>query len=83
MCDYSLHSVASRPAKVGDKLITTRFDNTCTRGFAAAEDRNVAVCLLPGTEIAFDREAEWDHVFAHLLPRLRFGNGFNGSSMAA
>jgi hypothetical protein len=25
MCDYSLHNVASRPAKVGDKLVTTQF----------------------------------------------------------
>jgi hypothetical protein len=73
MCDYSLHSVASRPAKVGDKLVTAKFDNTSTRGFAAAGEPNVAVCLLPGTEIAFDKEAEWDHVFGHLLPSLRFG----------
>ena len=34
MCDYSLHSVKSRPAKVGDKL-TTRYFGTGTRGFAA------------------------------------------------
>ena len=53
MCDYSLHSVASRPAMVGDKLVTTGFANTYTRGFASVEDWNVAVCLLPGTELAF------------------------------
>src|SRR5215467_8200899 len=52
MCDYSLQNVRSRPAKVGDKL-TTRDFGTCTRGFAAAEDRGVAVCVLPGTELAF------------------------------
>ena len=52
MCDYSLQSVRSRPAKVGDKL-TTRDFGTCTRGFAAAEDTVVAVCVLPGTELAF------------------------------
>ena len=52
MCDYSLQTVRSRPAKVGDEL-TTRDFGTCTRGFAAAEDRNVAVCVLPGTELAF------------------------------
>ena len=52
MCDYSLHSVSSRPAKVGDKL-TTRDFGTGTRGFAAAEDLTVAVCVLPGTELAF------------------------------
>jgi hypothetical protein len=52
MCDYSLQNVRSRPAKVGDKL-TTRDFGTCTRGFAAAEDTAVAVCVLPGTELAF------------------------------
>src|SRR5512141_502567 len=52
MCDYSLQHVRSRPAKVGDKL-TTRDFGTCTRGFAAAEDAGVAVCVRPGTELAF------------------------------
>src|ERR1700731_2230378 len=52
MCDYSLHSVKSRPAKVGDKLTTHNF-NTGTRGFAAPEDASTAVCVLPGTELAF------------------------------
>jgi hypothetical protein len=54
MCDYSLHNVASRPAKVGDKLVTTQFWNTTTRGFTAVEEPKVAVCLLPGTEVAFE-----------------------------
>jgi hypothetical protein len=52
MCDYSLHSVKSRPAEIGDKLTTRNF-NTGTRGFAAPEDVNMAVCVLPGTELAF------------------------------
>ena len=55
MCDYSLHSVKSRPAKVGDKL-TTRSFGTGTRGFAASEDSNVVVCVRPGTELSFARE---------------------------
>jgi hypothetical protein len=55
MCDYSLRNVASRPAKVGDKL-TTRDFGTGTRGFAASENRNVAVCIRPGTELSFVRE---------------------------
>ena len=55
MCDYSLHSVKSRPAKVGDKLTTHHF-GTGTRGFAASEDVNVAVCVLPGTELSFAEE---------------------------
>jgi len=54
MCDYSLLNIRSRPAKVGDKL-TTRDFGTGTRGFAAAEDAGVAVCVLPGTELAFSK----------------------------
>lgn len=58
MCDYSLSAIASRPAKVGDKLVTKNF-NTGTRGFAEqGGDPNVAVCVLPGTEIAFDEAPE-------------------------
>jgi hypothetical protein len=52
MCDYSLHHVKSRPAKVGEKL-TTRDFGKGTRGFSALKDRNVVVCLLPGTELSF------------------------------
>jgi hypothetical protein len=55
MCDYSLQSVKTRPAKVGDTLFTRRFI-TGTGGFAAPEDVNVAVCLLPGTELSFAYE---------------------------
>jgi len=55
MCDYSLHSVKSRPANVGDKLTTRNF-GTGTRGFAASEDVNVAVCVRPGTELSFADE---------------------------
>jgi hypothetical protein len=54
MCDYSLHTVASRPARVGETLVTTGFHGTSTRGFAAKGEPNVAVCLLPGTELAFE-----------------------------
>jgi len=57
MCDYSLHNVASRPAKVGDRLITRNF-GTGTRGFSASEDARVAVCVLPGTELAFSTPVE-------------------------
>jgi hypothetical protein len=61
MCDYSLHNVASRPAKVGDQLISTKFVNSMTRGFAAVGEPNAAVCLLPGTEVAFDKEVVHEH----------------------
>ena len=65
MCDYSLDFVASRPAKVGDKLVTTKFKNSFTGGFAAVEESTVAVCVPPGTEIAFEQEVEYRH---SLLP---------------
>src|SRR5262245_7479689 len=55
MCDYSLMHVKSRPASVGDKLRTTNF-GTGTRGFAGADDPTTAVCVLPGTALAFSAE---------------------------
>jgi hypothetical protein len=55
MCDYSLHNVKSRPAKVGDKL-TTRDFGTGTRGFSASEAASVVVCVRPGTELSFAEE---------------------------
>jgi hypothetical protein len=63
MCDYSLHYVASRPAKIEDKLIVTTFENSITRGFAAVGEPTVAVCLLPGTEIAFEENVKYKPSF--------------------
>jgi hypothetical protein len=63
MCDYSLQHVATRPAKIEDRLVTTKFHNSITRGFAAVGDPRVAVCLLPGTELAFDRDVECEPGF--------------------
>jgi hypothetical protein len=60
MCDYSLHNVATRPAKVGDKLVTGQFANCLTRGFSAIGEPNIAVCLSPGTEIAFNNDIEFE-----------------------
>ena len=54
MCDYSLKAKRTRLAKVNDKLIVSF--GWSTRGFAAPEDRSVAVCLLPGTELSFAEE---------------------------
>jgi hypothetical protein len=63
MCDYSLHHVATRPAQIEDKLVTTKFRNSITRGFAAVGEPQVAVCLLPGTEIAFEENVECEPSF--------------------
>ena len=72
MCDYSLDLVTSRPAKIGDKLVTTKFQDSMTRGFAAVGEPNVAVCLLPGTEIAFEKEVKYERFFV-LFPSMKFG----------
>ena len=68
MCDYSLELIRSRPAKAGDKLASTSFPNTSTRGFAAADDRSVAVCLLPGTELSFEKEIRCEGVIFSWTP---------------
>jgi hypothetical protein len=60
MCDYSLRAVASRPAEVGETVITTNFRGTSTRGFASESDPNTAVCMLPGTELAFAENVRFD-----------------------
>jgi hypothetical protein len=74
MCDYSLHHVANRPAKIEDKLVATKFRNAITRGFAAVGQPNVAVCLLPGTEIAFDKNVECEPSFGiGILPNKTIG----------
>jgi hypothetical protein len=57
MCDYSLHAVATRPAEVAETLVSTEFC-TGTRGFASPDDPKVAVCLRPGTEIAFENDVQ-------------------------
>ena len=79
MCDYSLQLVASRPAKVGDTLIATDFARSITRGFTAVEEPDVAVCLMPGTELAFESNVQYDRPFSlfgkarveHKLARFR------------
>jgi hypothetical protein len=69
MCDYSLENVMTRPAKVGDKLVISTFSTSSTRGFADLHDPEVAVCLRPGTEVAFDRVVEYDPVLPFLRSR--------------
>ena len=65
MCDYSLEHVVSRPATVADRLIVTAFSGTITRGFAAAGEPGTAVCLRPGTELAFDEAVRYEHPVTH------------------
>jgi hypothetical protein len=57
MCDYSLHNIKSRSARIGETLTTKNF-GTGTVGFASPEDTTTAVCILPGTELAFAEEVK-------------------------
>ena len=65
MCDYSLERLASRSAVAADRLISTSFPGTVTRGFAGAGDLNTAVCLRPGTEIAFDAPPRYKNLLTY------------------
>jgi len=78
MCDYSLERVASRAAVTADRLVTASFAGTITQGFAGLGDPNVAVCLRPGTELAFDAPPKyqqnwipWSKTAAGTLARFR------------
>jgi hypothetical protein len=73
MCDYSLHLIASRPAKVADRLVSTDFVKSITRGFTEIGQPDVAVCLLPGTELAFDNDVQFDRAFS-MFGRARVGH---------
>ena len=69
MCDYSLHNVPSRPASTGDNIVITSFRGTPTRGFAPVGNPNLAVCLIPGTELAFAQEVESEGFLPFLRKR--------------
>src|SRR5262245_47680378 len=66
ICDYSLELVVSRLAKVGDKLVSAGFPHTITRGFVSVDDPSMAVCVLPGIELAFENEVQCE--MGRLLP---------------
>ena len=68
MCDWSLEAVKSREANVGDKLAVTRFTGACSKGLADVSDikdnvATTAVCLMPGTEVAFDNDVEINDIY--------------------
>jgi hypothetical protein len=69
MCDYSLQQAKSRPAAVGDKLTVKSF-GMGTYGFACQHDPAVVVCVLPGTELAFDDNVKlysFEYVCEHAI----------------
>ena len=67
MCDYSLEFQHRRDAVAGDRLLTASFPGTTTRGFCGAGQPDTAVCLKPGTELAFEKPVVFSGLFRFLL----------------
>lgn len=79
MCDYSLENQISRAAEVGDKLVTSSFPMTPTRGFCAVNEPGVAVCLLPGTELAFEHPVRYNGLIGVFMNFVRAKLGYKMS----
>ncbi len=77
MCDYSLENQISRAAQVGDKLVTSSFPMTPTRGFSAENEAGVAVCLLPGTELAFAEPVRYNGLWGQFINFVKARMGHN------
>jgi hypothetical protein len=77
MCDYSLENQISRAAEVGDKLVTSSFPMTPTRGFCAENEAGVAVCLLPGTELAFEEPVRYNGLWGYVVNYIKARMGYD------
>jgi hypothetical protein len=64
MCDYCLHHVASRPAKVGDELVSTEFAGSYSRGFAKEVEYERGFPLLWTTRRIVEEVAQFQRVNA-------------------
>ncbi len=80
MCDYSLENQISRAAKVGDKLVTCSFPMTPTRGFCAVNEPGMAVCLLPGTELAFESPIRYNGLLGLIAEFMRAKLGLKSAN---
>ena len=90
MCDYSLEMYASRPAREGEKYVTTRFPSGSI-GLASAGDCTTAVCVQYDTRLKLENitsdlqtrlgvKSEEEAIFARLehgayRDGIKFGNG--------
>ena len=77
MCDYSLENQISRAAEVGDKRVTSSFPLTPTRGFCAEKEPGVAVCLLPGTELAFEGPVRYNGLWGYVVSYFKARMGYS------
>ena len=84
MCDDSLENQISRSAEVGDKLVTSSFRMTPARGFCCEKEPGLAVCLLPGTEIAFEEPVRYNGLWGALVNfmKRRLGHDMSEAKLA-
>jgi hypothetical protein len=84
MCDYSLENQINRAAEVGDKLVTSGFPMTPSRGFCAENEEGVAVCLQPGTELAFAEPVRYSGLWGQMVNYVKFrlGHDMAGARLA-
>ena len=82
MCDYSLENQISRAAEVGDKLVTSSFPMTPTRGFCAQNEPGIAVCLLPGTELAFEEPVRYNGLWGYVVNYVKARLGYEMADAA-
>ena len=54
MCDFSAQAAKKREAVKGDKLVVAKISSHTT-GFVDINDQSMAVCILPGAELAFGK----------------------------
>lgn len=82
MCDYSLENQISRAAEVGDRLVTSSFPMTPTRGFCAENAPGVAVCLMPGTELAFEEPVRYNGLWGYVMNYVKARLGHDPAAAA-
>lgn len=83
MCDYSLENQISRAAKAGDRLVVSKFPLTPSRGFCAVNEPGIAVCLLPGTELEFERSIKSLGLFGGIARMIRRMRGLYSKELVA
>lgn len=65
MCDYSLESYQSRPAREGEEYVSSRFPSNSV-GFISPGDPKVAVCMEYDTKLKLSRIPEGVQVMANV-----------------
>ena len=80
MCDYSLHHLATRPARIEDKLVATKFPNSSRVVSRLLASRMLRSASCPAPKL---RSTRMSNASRHLAPAFcqtrRSGNGSHAS----